>query len=272
MAAAPGAAASATPAQRAFPPLAAALVLLAWAALWLWGESPYRRYLDHGSWLDAAPAAALCQGLPAGRFLVPLALFAGGWVLMIAAMMLPTIWPLLDRFDRLVRQRPDRTRLLALVVLGYIAIWAGFGAAAHFADAGLHRATRASPWLLFNGWAVGALILAMAGLFQFSRLKYRCLARCRTPAGFIVKHWHGRRPYRDALGLGLDHGLFCLGCCWAIMLLMFVVGSGNLGLMLALAAVMAAEKNARWGARLGRPLGAALLAGAALVAGLNLAA
>jgi predicted metal-binding membrane protein len=71
--------------------------------------------------------------------------------------------------------------------------------------------------------------------------------------------------------LGLDHGMFCVGCCWAIMLLMFVVGVGNVGWMLALGALMALEKNARWGGQLSRPLGGALLVGAVLIAGLNLA-
>ena len=79
-------------------------------------------------------------------------------------------------------------------------------------------------------------------------------------------------PLRRALRLGLDHGLYCVGCCWAIMLLMFIVGTGNVGWMLALGAVMAVEKNAPWGARLSRPLGAALIGGAGLLAGVNLLA
>lgn len=171
-----------------------------------------------------------------------------------------------------MRPRADRRRLVALVVAGYLLVWAGFGAAAHILDAGLHAAVRQSGWLALNGWIAGAGVLALAGLFQFSRFKYRCLARCRTPASFVVRHWRGPRPRRDALLLGLDHGLFCVGCCWVLMLLMFVVGAGSLGWMLALGAVMALEKNTRWGARLRRPLGAALLAGAAVIAGINLAA
>jgi predicted metal-binding membrane protein len=115
-------------------------------------------------------------------------------------------------------------------------------------------------------------VLAGAGLFQFSRLKYHCLDRCRTPFGFVAQHWRGTAPLRRALRLGLDHGLYCVGCCWAIMLLMFIVGTGNVGWMLALGAVMAVEKNAPWGARLSRPLGAALIAGAGLLAGVNLLA
>jgi len=78
--------------------------------------------------------------------------------------------------------------------------------------------------------------------------------------GFIVAHWRGVRPRLEAFRLGLDHGMFCVGCCWAIMLLMFVVGTGSVGWMLALAAVMAIEKNVSWGRRLAAPLGGALLA------------
>jgi predicted metal-binding membrane protein len=228
-------------------PIIAALVAVCWGVLWLCGEGPYGRYLEHGQWTDVGPAAALCRALPAGNVVLPLALYAGGWLLMTAAMMLPTTLPLVDRFERIVQQRPDRRRLLALLIGGYLGVWAGFGVAAHLADAALHEVARRSAWLSSNGWVVGSLILAVAGLFQFSRLKYRCLARYRAPYGFIAKHWRGPRPHRDALSPGLDHGWFCFGCCWAIMLLLFVVGTGNLRWMLALGALMALEKNARWG-------------------------
>jgi predicted metal-binding membrane protein len=256
--------------RRGAVPILAALVAVSWGVLWLCGKGPYGRYIEHGRWTDDGPAAALCRALPAGSVVLPLALYAGGWLLMTAAMMLPTMLPLVDRFERVVQQRPERPRLLALLIGGYLAVWAGFGVAAHVADAALHEFARRSPWLTWNGWVVGALILAVAGLFQFSRLKYRCLARCRAPYGLIAKHWRGPRPYRDSLALGLDHGWFCLGCCWAIMLVLFAVGTGNLGWMLALGALMVLEKNARWGARLSRPLGMALLAGATVIAAVNL--
>jgi predicted metal-binding membrane protein len=249
----------------------AALIVFSWGVLWLWGKGPYGRYLEHGSWLDPGPAAALCRALPAGPVIVPLAFYAGGWLLMTAAMMLPAMLPLLDRFERIVQERRERRRLVVLAVTGYLVVWAGFGVAAHLADRALHGLAQRSPLLSLNGWAVGALILLTAGGFQFSRLKYRCLARCRSPFGFIARRWHGPNPLRNAFRIGLDHGAFCVGCCWAIMLLLFAVGSGNLGWMLALGAVMALEKNAPWGERLRRPLGALLLAGGVLTAGVNLA-
>ena len=126
----------------------------------------------------------------------------------------------------------------------------------------VHALAARAPWLAFNGWIAGVAVLGTAGLFQFSALKYRCLDQCHTPLAFIIGRWHGQRPAREALVLGVDHGAFCVGCCWALMLLMFVVGTGSLGWMLGLAALMAAEKNLPGGRRLRVPLGVALLAGA----------
>jgi predicted metal-binding membrane protein len=121
--------------------------------------------------------------------------------------------------------------------------------------------------LTINAWVLGAVVLVIAGLFQFSRLKYHCLDKCRTPLSFIMQHWHGITPRRDAFLLGTHHGVFCVGCCWAIMLLMFVVGTGNVGWMLVLGGVMGIEKNAAWGRKLSRPLGLALIAWGALIVG-----
>jgi predicted metal-binding membrane protein len=191
---------------------------------------------------------------------LPAALYAGGWLLMSAAMMLPTALPLLEVFRRMTAARADHARLLALVILGYLGAWSGFGLVAHLADRGIHAVVLQSPWLTFNGWLLGAAVLALAGTFQFSALKYRCLEQCRTPLAFVASHWRGESPGREALRLGAHHGLYCVGCCWALMLLMFVVGMGSVGWMLLLGALMAAEKNLRWGRRLSAPLGLALLA------------
>jgi len=106
-------------------------------------------------------------------------------------------------------------------------------------------------------------VLAVAGAFQFSRLKYVCLDACRSPLAFIMSYWHGPRPYREALAFA--HGVYCVGCCWALMLLMFVVGTANLVWMLGLALLMAVEKNHAWGRRLAEPLGVVLLAAACVL-------
>lgn len=265
----PDAAAAAQPGgrlarSRLFLLLLGGLVVLAWSALWIWSASPWGRYLAHDRWSDLGVLAQWCRTLPQGEWLLPALLHAAAWLLMVAAMMLPTIYPLLRMFGRMTADRADAAALLSRVVLGYLLAWFGFGLAAHGLDAGLHRVAPASAWMFQHGWVIGPLILGAAGLFQFSALKYRCLDRCRSPFGFITQHWHGRAPRREALRLGAMHGLFCVGCCWALMLLMFVVGTGNPGWMLAIGAAMAAEKNLPWGRRLSAPLGGLLLVAAAV--------
>jgi predicted metal-binding membrane protein len=250
--------------------LVTALSIAAWAALAIWSASPYGRYLDHGGWGDPGLLAALCRSVPQGELMVPALLYASAWLLMIAAMMLPTTLPLLGIFSRITASRPDAGALLRRVVLGYAAAWLGFGLLAHGLDSVLHVVAANTDWPVARGWLIGALILAGAGAFQFSALKYRCLERCRTPFAFVNARWHGRKPYREAFRIGFDHGVFCVGCCWALMLVMFVVGMGNLGWMLVLAGAMAAEKNLPWGRRLRTPLGLGLIAWAGALAAVNL--
>ncbi|MFI4985863.1 MAG: DUF2182 domain-containing protein [Alphaproteobacteria bacterium] len=256
--------------RRRFLALIGALVVLSWAALAIWEQSPYGRFLDHGRWTEIGLAASICRAIPAGDVVVPALIYAGGWLLMLTAMMLPTTLPLLDIFGRITAGRRDRRLLISLVIAGYLAVWGLFGVLSHVVDMLLHELARQSIWLSVNAWIVGAIVLAIAGLFQFSALKYRCLDKCRTPLSFVIEHWRGSRERRQAWLLGVHHGVFCVGCCWAIMLLMFVVGSGNVGWMLALGAVMAVEKNMPWGRRLTAPLGAALLAAAIGVTALEL--
>jgi len=239
--------------------LLATLAAMAWAALWLWSLSPWSRYLGDSGWGDAGALSALCRTIPQGDFIVPASLHAIAWVVMIAAMMLPTTLPLLLIFRSITQARSDRARLAALVVLGFFAAWFGFGVVAHVADAALRSIAAGSAWFIVHGWAIAAAVLIGAGLFQFSALKYRCLEQCHTPFSFVASRWHGRAPTREALRIGFDHGVFCVGCCWALMLLMFVVGMGSLGWMLVLAAIMAAEKNLPWGRRLRAPLGIGLV-------------
>jgi predicted metal-binding membrane protein len=246
-------------------PIMAALIGTAWAALYAWEQGPYGRYLDHGRWTDLGLAGTICRALPGGAVVLPALLYVGGWLLMSAAMMLPTALPLVRRFDRVLTGRGDRAGLIALLIAGYLLAWIGFGVAAHLLDAAVHGIVGRSRWLFVNAWVPGAALLAVAGGFQFTRLKYRCLDRCRTPLSFIVRHWHGIAPQHDAFLLGLDHGVFCVGCCWAIMLLMFVVGTGSVGWMLMLGAVMAIEKNAAWGRWLSQLLGVALLSGSTMI-------
>jgi predicted metal-binding membrane protein len=201
----------------------------------------------------------LVEGSLEGSILVIGLVFVAGWTLMIVAMMLPTSLPLVTLFRRLVRQRLDHTRLVVLLITGYLGIWTLFGFMVLIGDWGLHQAIEEIAWLEANVWALGAATLVVAGLYQFTPLKYHCLDKCRSPLSFIMGHWRGSHEQTQAFRLGVRHGIFCIGCCWSLMLLMFVVGMANIGWMLVLGTVMAVEKNMPWGRRLSAPLGAALL-------------
>jgi predicted metal-binding membrane protein len=234
--------------RNALLPLLAALVALAWLVLLRWPQAPHGRFAHY----DAAIAGGL-HTAPAA------ALIVAAWTLMIVAMMLPTSFPLLAIFHRLTRHRDDHALLVLLVVAGYLAVWALVGIAALAAGGALHAVADRSAWARANPAMIGAGILLGAGAYQFSPLKRACLAVCRTPISFLATHWLGRREPGQAFRLGARHGIFCVGCCWPLMLVMFVVGVGSLGWMLALGVIMAIEKNVPWGRRLSAPVGIALL-------------
>ncbi len=238
----------------------AALILAAWAVLAAWGASPFAGLLSH-------------RALGPGGFppLLRVVAFVAGWTLMTIAMMLPSSLPLLNLFRRFVADRAHSS-LLLLLGAGYLGVWAYFGLLAYLGDSLLHAVVARTPVLQAAGAAglIGAAILLVAGLYQLTPLKTMCLEQCRSPFSFLVQHWSGRHAARSALRLGIRHGLFCLGCCWTLMLLMFAVGGANLGWMLALGAAMAAERTTRWGRRLTRPLGIALVAAAGLQAAFGL--
>jgi predicted metal-binding membrane protein len=231
------------------------LILLAWIALFAWGLSPYARFLSHEELSDVAVGDGYVVGL-----------FVAGWILMTVAMMLPTSWPLLTLFHAVTLRRDDRRSLIALLIAGYLGVWTLFGFIVHSGDRVLHEFVEKSVWLSSHEWLIGAATFLLAGAYQFAPLKYRCLDKCRSPFAFIAGSWHGTNPRKEALRLGLSHGIFCLGCCWSLMLLMFAVGVGNVAWMLLLGAIMAIEKNASWGRRLSAPLGIWLItSGVAIV-------
>jgi predicted metal-binding membrane protein len=235
------------PGGRVLAPILVGLSALAWLTLVLWGRSPYGRYLDHQQ-LDGSGGALV------------LPVFVGGWLLMMVAMMLPTSLPLVRLFDTMTRRRPDHRRLVLLLLLGYLGVWSVFGVAIHALDATLHAFVRESSWLAEHALVFGPAVLVLAGIYQFTPLKYHCLDKCRSPLSFITQRWRGRHELRAAIRLGIEHGAFCVGCCWSLMLLMFAVGVGSLAWMFGLGAVMAIEKNVSWGRRISSPVGAVLVA------------
>ncbi|MGH2543900.1 MAG: DUF2182 domain-containing protein [Ardenticatenaceae bacterium] len=223
------------------------LCLLAWLLLWLWGRSPYARFLSHHS-LEAVRGGGLLM-----------LVFVAGWLLMTVAMMLPTVLPLVMLFSTITRRRSDRRWLAGLLLAGYTGVWTLVGVVVYGGDWIIHAAAEEIHWLHHNAWVLAGVTVVLAGVYQFTPLKYHCLDKCRSPLSFVSEHWRGRRERLHALWLGIHHGLYCIGCCWSLMLLMFAVGVGNLGWMLALGTVMAVEKNASWGRRISAPLGVILV-------------
>src|SRR5262245_33110835 len=223
------------------------LAAAAWILLWLSGDAGFmhlHHHLGHHHHATSVPFVLL---------------FVASWTVMTVAMMLPTSLPVVVTLYTIAGRRADRALLGALTILGYLATWAIFGALVVLSYLLWQWLVSSSPWLAHHMPAGAPLLLLLAGAFQFSRLKYRCLEKCRSPFSQVMEHWQGRHERWHAFRLGVDHGIFCVGCCWALMLLMFVVSVGSLLWMLILALLMGIEKNVRWGRRLSAPVGAALL-------------
>jgi predicted metal-binding membrane protein len=191
-----------------------------------------------------------------------LVLFLVAWQAMVAAMMLPSSLPLIRLFYAASGAQEGSARVRAAFLGGYAVVWTAFGALAFLGDAVVHQLVHAIPALAARPWLIGGSVLALAGLFQFSELKDQCLDKCRAPGPYLLAHY--RRGARGGFRLGLGHGLFCLGCCWALMLVMFAAGVAVLWWMAALTFVMVYEKTARNGRLLTPIVGFALLALAAV--------
>jgi predicted metal-binding membrane protein len=189
-------------------------------------------------------------------------LFLLAWQAMLAAMMLPSSLPLIRLFTAVSARQERPGRALAAFLGGYALVWTAFGGLAFFGDDVVHHTVDAVPWLAAHQWLIGGSVLTAAGLFQFSELKEQCLAKCRQPGPYLFAHY--RRGAAGGFHLAIGHALFCLGCCWALMLVMFAAGVAVLWWMAALTAVMVYEKTGRHGAALTPVVGVALLALAAI--------
>jgi predicted metal-binding membrane protein len=185
------------------------------------------------------------------------------WQVMIAAMMLPSSLPLVRLYARASERAPRRGRSMWAFIGGYALVWSAFGLAAFGFDAGLHAAVNASPWLAGHDWWIGGSVLALAGAFQFTSLKDACLDKCRHPGQFLMRYYE--RGPAGGFRLGARHGLFCVGCCWALMLVMFAAGVASLIWMALLTGVMIHEKTRPLGARAVPVTGVALLGAASIV-------
>ena len=185
------------------------------------------------------------------------------WAVMMVAMMLPAAAPMILVFATVNRKRREAPGTApnvstTLFVLAYLVVWGAFSAAAGLAQWGLHSAALLSEDAMQAAPLAGGLLLAAAGIYQLTPLKYACLARCQTPIGFLLSEW--REGNRGAFVMGLRHGLFCLGCCWVLMTLLFVGGVMNLVWVAAIAAFVLIEKLVPAGRLISWTSGAALLA------------
>lgn len=182
------------------------------------------------------------------------------WAVMMVAMMLPSAAPMILTFAAVQRHRQAQGGAFVptgVFVSGYLIVWGLFSLLATSAQYGLERAALLSPMMQATAPWLGAALLVGAGLFQFAPLKDACLAKCRTPMGFIMTEW--RDGARGALVMGLRHGAFCAGCCWALMALLFVGGVMNLLWVACLALFVLIEKVVPAGGRLGKAGGIVLV-------------
>jgi predicted metal-binding membrane protein len=222
-----------------------------------------------GAIVAAWALALVAQALGAGRGLhhdaliegplpywAAVGLFLLAWQVMIAAMMLPSSLPLIRLFAVASGGQPRPRAVMAAFLGGYALVWTAFGLLAFAGDTVVHAIVDRSPWLQGRPGLIAGAVLLAAGAFQFTGLKDRCLHRCRHPGAFLLRHY--RRGAAAGFGLGRRHGVFCLGCCWALMLLMFAAGVASLWWMAALTALMVYEKTAPHG-RASVPVSGALL-------------
>ncbi len=186
------------------------------------------------------------------------------WTVMMAAMMLPSVIPTVLLFASVAQSRTEfgfRPAPTAVFVAGYLGVWAAMGC-------GVSLLERVSGGIM-NAWRpslIGGALIA-AGMYQLSRWKVRCLSHCRAPIHFFMGHW--RDGLTGAVLMGMHHGLYCVGCCWGLMLALIALGMMNPAWMGVIALLIFAEKVARWGERLVLATGLALIfAGAGIAFGL----
>ncbi|MGH6718854.1 MAG: DUF2182 domain-containing protein [Alphaproteobacteria bacterium] len=182
------------------------------------------------------------------------------WALMMVGMMVPAALPVVLIHARVARRARAQARPIAgtaIFVLGYLGAWVAFSAVAAALQGALVRAALLTDGMTSASAGLAGAVLILAGLYQWTPQKRACLAHCRSPIHFLTAHW---RPGRwGALGMGMHHGAYCVGCCWALMAVLFAVGIMNLAWVAAIAVIVVIEKTLPFGAWSGRVAGAALV-------------
>ncbi len=204
--------------------------------------------------ITLAAWAALISGTP----MTDPATFLVAWIVMMAAMMIPSSAPMFLLYRLSAEDAPNGELRTLLFGAGYLLVWAAAGVVVLVAQRALEALV--SPELRPLG--VAAVLLA-AGAYQFTPLKTTCLRACQTPADFLVRHW--RTGTLGALRLGVDHGLYCLGCCWALMAVLVAAGGMGLAWVALVALIVLVEKLAPRAVWFGRAVGVAFALGALVV-------
>lgn len=189
------------------------------------------------------------------------ALFLAVWVVMMIAMMFPTAAPMIVMYSTVARGKRDRGQAFVptwVFVGAYLAIWSLSGVLAFAMASGAERAGSESMWLMSNAGRIGGAVLILAGLYQFSPLKRACLSKCRSPIQFILNSW--RDGYGGAVRMGVEHGSYCLGCCWMLFVILFPLGIMNVAAMAMVTVLIFAEKSLSAGHRIGQISAIALIA------------
>lgn len=177
-------------------------------------------------------------------------LFLALWVVMMVAIMFPTAAPMILTFATVHTSRQQGGQPFVptwLFVAAYLVVWSLSGVVAFALAAWAQMLGQNVPWLAENGARVGGGLLLLAGLYQLSPLKNVCLSTCRSPLSFLLTSW--RDGYLGAIRMGIEHGVFCLGCCWLLFLILFPLGVMNVGVMAAITALIFAEKSLPVGPR-----------------------
>lgn len=244
----------------------AAIALLAWAYIgWLAAAAPMSMPMDHGASGTMTGMSADLRPWSAAEFLAMLLM----WSVMMVGMMTPSVAPMILIYARVARQASTRGTPFApsgWFAAGYFLAWSGFAVAATLLQWGLERGLLLSPVGANVEPRLGGALLIAAGLYQWSPLKNACLSQCQSPLAFIQRHGGFRGTRGASVALGLRHGGYCIGCCWVLMLLLFVAGVMNLLWIAAIGALILVEKLIP-GRLFQRLVGVALVAaGAALVA------
>lgn len=193
----------------------------------------------------------------AGHFALNFAI----WWIMMPGMMLPSATPMILTFATVNRRKRARGQSYvpsAVFAAGYLIAWGLFGIIATIADWGLEEAALLSPATQRLSPQLAATVIILAGLYQLTSFKYACLTNCRSPFDFVLNHW--RDGPAGALRMGFEHGLYCLGCCWLLMALLFAAGIMSLPWMAAITAFVMAEKLFPAGPWIARVSGVAMVA------------